>query len=309
MLTHHSSGKLNRKPASGTAWRRLTPMAWLLGAWLALAAPAWGAPPGAGLDPLLAPLKAYLVSQGLGAAQAQAMLAHHEVRFEDKLLARLLARPERPLDYRQFLRPETVARARHFARQQVRLLEAAQRRGGVAPEVVVAILTIESGLGTYTGRWCTMGVLASQAVLDSQPARRRLAQVWPKKQRAYLNTPQCDERFRKRAAWARGELWGLIQLAKERGVSPLSFKGSPAGALGMPQFMPTSLQKWGVDGDGDGRVDLNQSADAIHSVAAYLVAHGWRPGMSRQEQYEVVHTYNHSQPYVNTVLDLAARIR
>jgi membrane-bound lytic murein transglycosylase B len=73
--------------------------------------------------------------------------------------------------------------------------------------------------------------------------------------------------------------------------------------------MPSSLLKWGTDGDQDGRVDLTQNADAIHSVAVYLAAHGWRSGMNRQEQYEVVYTYNHSQAYVNTVLDLAAKIR
>ncbi|MFH1035058.1 MAG: lytic murein transglycosylase [Pseudomonadota bacterium] len=277
--------------------------------WLALAGAGLAAAPAAQRDPALAPVKAYLVAQGLPAGQAEALLAHPEVRFEDKLLARMLARPERPMDYRQFLRPETVARARHFARQEAPVLAEAQRKSGVPPEVVVAILTIESGLGTYTGKWPTVGVLASQAVLDSPPARQRLARVWPPKQRRYLSTPQCDQRFRKRAAWARAELWGLIQIAKQRGVSPLSFKGSPAGALGMPQFMPSSLLKWGTDGDQDGRVDLNQKADAIHSVAVYLAAHGWRAGLSRQGQYQVVHTYNHSQPYVNTVLDLAARIR
>jgi len=257
----------------------------------------------------LAPLKAYLVSQGVPANQAEALLVHPGVRFEQKLLARMLARPERPLDYRQFLEPRTVARAKRFAQEQAPTLRAAQERGGVPPEVVVAILSIESGLGTYTGQWSVVGVLASQAVLDTPLARRRLAEAWPPKQRAYLGTPQAEQRFARRAAWARSELMGLMQIAKQRGGSPHAFKGSPAGALGMPQFMPTSLLKWGVDGNQDGRVDLNQTADAIHSVAEYLAAHGWRPGLSRQEQYRVVHTYNHSQPYVDTVLDLAAKIR
>lgn len=303
-------GKLNRKPAPGIAQRRRLALTCVLGLVLVLglAAPARCAAPGS-MDPLLAPVKTYLVAQGLTPAQAQALLSHHEVRFEAKLLSRMLARPERPMDYRGFLSPDIVARARHYARQQAATLEAAQRRSGVPPEVVVAILAIESGLGTFTGKWSTFGVLASQAMLDSPPARASLAKVWPKKQRAYLTTTQCDERSRKRAEWARGEIMGLLQIARKRGVSPLAYHGSPAGALGMPQFMPTSLQKWGTDGDGDGRVDLEQAADAIHSVAVYLAAHGWRLGMSRQEQYEVVYTYNRSQPYVNTVLDLAARIR
>jgi membrane-bound lytic murein transglycosylase B len=76
----------------------------------------------------------------------------------------------------------------------------------------------------------------------------------------------------------------------------------------MSQFMPTSIQNWGTDGDGDGRVDLTQAVDAMFSVGNYLHAHGWRRGMSRAQQAEVVHTYNHSQPYVDTVLELARRM-
>lgn len=295
--------KIIRNPGAGLARRA----AWLLAlAALLMAAPL---PALAALDPALAPLKAYLVSQGQSAAQAEALLGGGGVHFEAKLLANMLSRKERPRDYRQFLLPEAVARCRQFALQQAPTLSTAQAQSGVPPEVVVAILFIESGLGNFTGKWSAMGVLASQAVLDTPLALRRLAQVWPKKQLAYLQTPQCRERFAKRAAWARGELLGLIQIARQRGVSPLSIKGSPAGALGMPQFMPTSLLKWGADGDGDGRVDLNHVADAVFSVAAYLAAHGWRPGLDRQGQYQVVYTYNHSQAYVDTVLDLAQKIR
>ncbi|MBI4800529.1 MAG: lytic murein transglycosylase [Desulfarculus sp.] len=278
----------------------------MLLAGLLLAAPASAL---AALDPVLAPLKAYLVSQGQSPGQAEALLGGQGVHFEAKLLAGMLSRKERPRDYRQFLLPESVARCRRFAQQQAPTLAAARGKSGVPPEVVVAILYIESGLGSFTGKWPVVGVLASQAVLDTPLALRRLAQVWPKKQLAYLKSPQCQERFAKRAAWARGELLGLIKIAKQQGLSPLSIKGSPAGALGMPQFMPTSLLQWGADGNQDGRVDLNHTADAIFSVANYLAAHGWRPGLDRQGQYQVVYTYNHSQAYVDTVLDLAQKIK
>lgn len=297
------TSKINRNPVAGLA-RRAACLLFL--ACLLLAAPA---PALAALDPVLAPLKAYLVSQGQSAAQAEALLGGPGVHFEAKLLASMLSRKERPRDYRQFLLPESVARCRRFAQQQAPALSAAQAKSGVPPEVVVAILYIESGLGTFTGKWSAMGVLASQAVLDTPLALRRLAQVWPKKQLAYLKSPQCQERFAKRAAWARGELLGLIKIAKQQGLSPLVIKGSPAGALGMPQFMPTSLLQWGADGNQDGRVDLNHTADAIFSVANYLAAHGWRPGLDRQGQYQVVYTYNHSQAYVDTVLDLARKMK
>lgn len=278
-------------------------------AWLAALACLLWPPPALALDPALAPLRAYLAGQGVAPRQADALLDRPGLVFEAKLMANMFSRHERTLDYGQFLQPATLAKARRFKTAHAGELSAAQARTGVPAELVVAILTVESGLGAYTGRHSTFAVLASQAVLDQPAARARLAQAWPKSQRAYLATAECDQRFRKRAAWAREELLGLLRLAAREGRSPHSYQGSPFGALGMPQFVPTSVLKWGADGNRDGRVDLANRSDAIHSVAVYLQEHGWRPGLNRQEQYQVVHTYNHSQTYVNTVLALADRLR
>lgn len=260
-------------------------------------------------DAIFASLRPYLLAQGVAPAQADALLAQPELRFEAKLLAGLLARHERTLDYGQFLTPGNVARTRQFKQRHAASLRAAQARTGVPPELVVAILSVESGLGNYTGRWSTLNVLASQAVLDQPAALARLAPVWPARQRAYLDSAECRARFAKRAAWAREELVGLLRLAARDRRPAHHYRGSPAGALGMAQFVPTSLLQWGADGDRDGRVDLNQVEDAILSVAVYFQAHGWRPGLDRAGQYAVVHEYNHSQTYVNTVLELAKRVR
>lgn len=260
-------------------------------------------------DAIFAGLRPHLLAQGIPPAQADALLAQPDLRFEAKLLASLLARHERTLDYGQFLTPGNVARTRKFKQRHAASLQAAQARTGVPPEVVVAIISVESGLGNYVGRWSTLNVLASQAVLDQPAALARLASAWPPNQRAYLGGPECLARFAKRAAWAREELVGLLRLAaRDRRPVP-AYRGSPAGALGMAQFVPTSVLKWGADGDRDGRVDLNQVADAILSVAVYFQAHGWRPGLDRAGREAVVHEYNHSQTYVNTVLELARRVR
>ncbi|MFH1060467.1 MAG: lytic murein transglycosylase [Pseudomonadota bacterium] len=287
---------------------RQRPALWGLFWLVALAVFLWPRPALAA-DPALTPLQGFLKGQGLSPRQADALLNKPGLVFEAKLMANMFSRHERTLDYGQFLQPATVARARQFKKAQARELAQASARTHVPAELVVAILTVESGLGSYTGKYSTFAMLASQAVLDQPLARARLAQAWPKSQRAYLASAECEARFRKRAAWAREEIKGLLQLSARQGRSPHFYKGSPFGAVGMPQFVPTSVLKWGTDGNRDGRVDLNSVADAIHSVAVYLREHGWRPGLSRQEQYEVVHTYNHSQTYVNTVLALADRLR
>ncbi|MFH2128284.1 MAG: lytic murein transglycosylase [Pseudomonadota bacterium] len=254
------------------------------------------------------PLAAYLEAQGMPRAKVVRLLASPRLKFEARLLAALLAKPETSLNYAQFLEKTTVSRARDFARRHKSLLKDNEKASGVPGAVVVAILAIESGLGSYTGKANTMSVLASQAVLDTKKAQKLLYPRWPSRQRAYFRSREFKARLQKRAEWARGEVTALIKLAAQRRVSPYSFKGSLAGALGMCQFVPSSILKHGTDGDKDGRVNLDNPVDAVHSVGVYLKNHGWRRGMSRAKQIEIVLTYNKSTPYANTVLDLAAKL-
>jgi len=83
----------------------------------------------------------------------------------------------------------------------------------------------------------------------------------------------------RRQEYFRDELEQLLLLAREKGVDPLAIKGSYAGAVGLPQFMPSSYRRYALDYDGDGVIDLRGSAaDAIGSVANYIRAFGWIPG-------------------------------
>lgn len=80
-------------------------------------------------------------------------------------------------------------------------------------------------------------------------------------------------------AYFRGELKQALLYARENDTDPFDLKGSFAGAIGWPQFMPGSIRKFAVDFDGDGRIDLRQSpVDAIGSIASFLSQHGWVAG-------------------------------
>ncbi len=184
----------------------------------------------------------------------------------------------------------------------------AEARFGVPPQVVVAILSVETRLGSYLGQSPACNVLASQAVLDTPAGLDRLRAVWPATRRNEVGSSRNRERFSKRARWARGELAALLRLSEQAGRSPFAWRGSPAGALGLPQFMPSNVQAYGKDGDQDGRVDLFAPPDAIASVANYLRRNGWHPGLSHERQVAVVLTYNNSRPYAETVLELAGRV-
>lgn len=150
----------------------------------------------------------------------------------------------------RFVEPRRIGAGRAFLARHRHTLAAAEQRFGVPPEIVVAIIGIETLYGRDTGRFGSFAALATLA-FDYPP----------------------------RAALFRRELEELLLLAREEGRDPLSYAGSYAGALGLPQFLPSSRRRHAVDFDGDGRIDLSASVDdAIGSVAAFLAAHGWENG-------------------------------
>ena len=82
-----------------------------------------------------------------------------------------------------------------------------------------------------------------------------------------------------RAPFFRKELREFLLLTREEQVEPLSMTGSYAGAMGLPQFMPSSFRAYAVDFDGDGHINIwTNPVDAIGSVASYFKRHGWQPG-------------------------------
>ena len=119
----------------------------------------------------------------------------------------------------------------------------------VPQEIIVAIIGVETEYGQNMGSFGVLEALATLA-FDYPP----------------------------RAPFFRKELEQFLLMARENGVSPLSIKGSYAGAMGIPQFMPSSQRNFAVDFDRDDRIDLRDStADAIGSVARFLIMHGWQP--------------------------------
>jgi membrane-bound lytic murein transglycosylase B len=202
-------------------------------------------------------------------------------------------RKEPPDIYRKFLTPAVVAQGRAYMSAHLADLNKAEARYGVAPEVIVAILTVESGLGNITGKYPVFNVFASLAVMDAPEVVQEVG----------LSAAQRD-RLRKKAAWARRELLVFLEYCELRRLDPYSFKGSWAGAMGFCQFLPSSLKSCGVSASGKGPVDLFNHADAIHSVASYLHHSGFQR-RNRASWRRAVYGYNHSEAYVDTVLTLA----
>ena len=177
-----------------------------------------------------------------------------DARYLDQVLTLMTPLPpgERSWQsYRElFVTPRRVEAGAQFWRRHARALARAAETYGVPPEIVVAIIGVETQYGANTGTYRVLDALAT------------LAFDYPR-----------------RAAYFRSELEQFLLFARESSADAASFRGSYAGAIGIPQFMPGSIRRFAVDFDGDGRRDLRASpADAIGSVANFLRAHGWAGG-------------------------------
>jgi membrane-bound lytic murein transglycosylase B len=151
----------------------------------------------------------------------------------------------------RFVEPQRIQAGLAFWRAHERWLETAEARWGVPASLIVGIIGVETFYGRHTGSFRALDALATLA-FDFPPGRRD------------------------RSEFFRSELEALLLLAHREQVEPSSYRSSYAGALGLPQFMPGSLNRWAVDFDEDGHIDLHRNpADAIGSVAHYLAAFGW----------------------------------
>lgn len=164
-----------------------------------------------------------------------------------------LAKPaEKTKSYRQyrpmFISDQAVTRGRNFMQEQSEWLDKAERRTGVPGTVIAAIMGIETRFGGYLGQHKTFNALATLAVTEGR-----------------------------RADYFQRELINFLHISRSQGFAPISVVGSYAGAMGYPQFMPSSYQAYAVDLDEDGDIDIwNDPVDAIGSIANYLGEHGWR---------------------------------
>jgi len=193
------------------------------------------------------------MAQRHGFAERELRALFARVERAEPVLEAIRKPPEPPVwsAYRAlFLTDKRIEGGLEFWRAHQAVLERAEQEFGVPAQVIVAIIGVETFYGRNTGRWRVIDALTTLA-FDHPP----------------------------RARFFRSELEHYLVLARENNLDVLSVRGSYAGAIGIPQFMPSSQQAYAVDFDGDGKIDLRESTtDAIGSVASFLKKHGWQPG-------------------------------
>lgn len=183
-----------------------------------------------------------------------------QVRFVESAVQLVKpAPPGKPKNWQayseRFIEPIRINAGVRFWNENAEALARAEATYGVPAEILVGIIGVETVYGRDTGRFRVIDTLTTLAF-------------------AYPEAPNRAAR----AAFFRSELEQALLLARHEKIDPFSLLGSFAGAVGLPQFMPGNILKYGVDFDGDGHIDLRGStADAIGSVANFLIQHGWNP--------------------------------
>lgn len=190
---------------------------------------------------------------GLNEADVLTGLAQAEI--QDSII-QAMQRPAESKPWYQyrpiFMNEKRIADGAVFMRENAAKLAELEQKYGVPAEILVAIVGVETGYGRNVGKYSVLDALAT------------LAFEYPP-----------------RAPFFRKELEQFFLLSRDESVSLTAAKGSYAGAMGMPQFMPSSYRQWAVDGDADGKRNLWASTDdVLASVANYFVQHGWQRGAS-----------------------------
>jgi membrane-bound lytic murein transglycosylase B len=187
--------------------------------------------------------------------QAQLSLARRQAAAQRLMMPPPAGTAKNWAAYRdRFVEPQRIMAGARFWQDNADWLQRAEERFGVPAEIVVGIVGVETYYGRITGNFRVLDVLATLA-FDFPSGRSD------------------------RSPFFRSELEEFLAICRREGLEPTAPRGSYAGAMGLPQFMPSSLNRWAVDFDDDGRIDLNGSAaDVVGSVANYLAAHGWQRG-------------------------------
>lgn len=255
----------------------------------------------------LAPLTQRLVRDGFDAEKIQALFAKDAVFFNPAGVSLFFIHSESSLNYDQFTSAKSIANARKYMADHKESLDRAEKESGVNKTVITAIILVETRLGTYLGKRTVINTLSTMAALTDPALQEKIWDSIPKKKKPKRDT--FDKKVKKRSKWGYEELKALIRFAEREGIDPAAIKGSYAGAMGIPQFMPSNALTLARDGNNDASVDLFTHEDAIFSVANYLKHHGWKPGISRQQQHKVLFRYNHSNYYVDTLLKISDKLK
>ncbi len=224
----------------------------------------------------------------------------------NRLTISLMTR-EIPEIYAKFLTFESILLAKSFLRQHRTILKEMERRFDVEKEIAVAILLVESRFGENIGKHRVIPTLASIAILNSaENLLKNYSTIW--EANPEISYDWIENIANRRANWAYKELKHFLEVVRSEEIDPLEVYGSIAGALGMPQFIPSSYKAYAINKNSF-KDWLYDAEGAIFSIGNFLKSHGWQRGLTRSQQKKLLWNYNRSEPYGETILQIAHKLQ
>ena len=248
-----------------------------------------------------------LIADGFDPTKITRLYSRPQVSFEADGVILLFTYKEAQVDYGQFTNNWSIRKAKEYIQKNKADLTRIEKAYGVDKKVITAILLVETGLGASVGTRSALNTLSTMAALTDPVVRNKLWDLIPDSKK--ISRKKFERKAASRSRWAYEELKALLKYSAREGFDPVSIPGSFAGAVGVAQFMPTSIMAYGKDGNDDGMVDMLNHADSMASIANFLKSHGWRPGQSRKKAEKIIYHYNHSSYYVNTILKISSRLK
>lgn len=246
-----------------------------------------------------------LETDGIDKQYIQKLFAREELSLMPETVAFSLTIREAKLNYSRFLEKKSVDRSVLYLNKHLKILNKIENYFGVSAPVIVAILNVETACGKYTGSINTFNILATQALSLEPEIYQQIRRKIPTKNRSGLNSQKIKQKLKKKSVRSYRELKALIKYVQDNDIDPFSIKGSIEGAIGLPQFLPSNIKRYGFDGNGDGTIDLFHHEDAIASIASYLKSYKWDENSNFQSKRRVILKYNYSDYYARTVLQLS----
>lgn len=244
-----------------------------------------------------------LIEDGLDPSLVKKTFRDRRMPARELITFNLVPRESRDI-YRKHNSRTNRLNALKFYRNHKTHFQSAAKLYDLDPSVILAILQVETKCGLYTGKSRVIHRLSrlASAVEDDTVDRN------------FKRLNKKDKTVTRADVKARGE-WlfetfyphvaASFYLAKELGVEPLELRGSGAGAVGLGQFLPGNYFIYGKDGNNNQLIEPMEPVDSIYSVASFLDAHGW----STKDKKDVIRSYNNSDPYIETVLAMARKLK
>jgi len=252
-------------------------------------------------------LQQKLIKDGFEETRIKSLYNRPEVDFETKGVSLFLVHREARLNYDQFTTQASIQKALKYMEKYKTELAKVEKKYGVSKEIITAVILVETRLGNNVGRPFILNTLSSMASLADPEVRDMF---WRKvSSSSRLTRKKYEKWVGKKSKWAYNELKAFLKYTNREEMDPASIPGSYAGAMGIPQFMPSNIRTLAKDGDNDGHIDLFNHADAITSVANYLKHYGWHPGIDEKKAHKVLLHYNYSKYYANTLIKISKLLK